>query len=230
MQWYDWLIVLGPLLFVLGMGVYVQRYTKANVANFLVAGRVCGRYVILVGDIAGALSFVTMLAYIEVKYKTGFALSFWSNFMLPLTVVMGLTGYCTYRFRETRAMSLGQFLEMRYSRPFRIFAAALRSISEMLTNMIMPALAARFFIYFLDLPRHFTVFGLQVSTFMLILVIALFMAIFIIWMGGTLAVVITDSLQGMILYPLMVIFVIFVLVKFSWSSEIIPVIDRKSVV
>ena len=48
-------------------------------------------------------------------------------------------------------MSLGQFLEMRYSRSRRIFALGLRSLSEMLANMILPAVAARFF-YYKDRP------------------------------------------------------------------------------
>lgn len=89
----------------------------------------------------------------ESQYKTGFALNFWNGFILPLSLLISLTGYCTYRFRETKAMSLGQFLEMRYNRPLRIFAASLRSISEMLANMIMPAVAARFSFISSTCPR-----------------------------------------------------------------------------
>ena len=223
----DWLIVVIPTFAIVSIGIYSRRYIK-GVADFLSAGRVAGRYVISVGDIANGLSIIGLVAYVEVHYKTGFALVFWNNILLPLSVVMSLFGYCHYRFRETKAMSLGQFLEMRYNRPFRIFAAALRSIAEMLANMIMPAIAARFFIYFLGLPHTVNIFGKwQISTFVIIVLICLTIAISLICFGGTLALLITDAIQGMILCPLMVVFVVFILCKFSWSEQMIPVMmDR----
>lgn len=222
----DWLIVVIPVTFVIGIGLYSRKYI-CGVADFLAAGRVCGRYVISVGDVANALSIIGLVAYVEIHYKTGFALVFWQMIIGPLGIVMGLFGYCTYRFRETKAMSLGQFLEMRYNRPFRIFAASLRSLSEMLANMIMPAVAARFFIYFLDLPHTFYIGNLAIPTFMVIVVISLVVAIGLICMGGTLTLVITDVIQGMFCFPLIVVFVVFILYKFSWSNEIIPVMmDR----
>ena len=159
MTWYDYLIVIIPLCFVYGMALYTRRYIR-GVVDFLSTGRLCGRYVMSVAGVASGLSIIGVVAYVEVHYKTGFALGFWNSILLPLSVIMGLTGFFNYRFRETKALSLGQFLEMRYSRKFRIFAAALRSISEMLANMIMPAVAARFFIYFLDLPEYFSFCGI----------------------------------------------------------------------
>ena len=106
---------------VLFFGWYVRRYIT-GVSDYTVAGRVCRRYVLSAGDMAAGLGLVTLIAYIEVHYKTGFALSFWQTLAIPLGIMLGLTGYCTYRFRETRAMSMGQFLEMRYSRKLRIFS------------------------------------------------------------------------------------------------------------
>ncbi|MBO5667841.1 MAG: hypothetical protein J6S43_01820, partial [Lentisphaeria bacterium] len=78
MSWFDWLIVLVPFAGVLGMGLYTRRYLK-DITTFLSAGRVCGRYVLSVGDIANALSIISLLAYVEIHYKTGFALSFWQT-------------------------------------------------------------------------------------------------------------------------------------------------------
>ena len=226
MAWYDWVIVIVPVIFVLGMGLYTRRYLR-DVTTYLSAGRVCGRYVISVGDIASGLSIIGLLGYVEVHYKTGFALAFWQSITLPIGVLLGLFGYCTYRFRETKAQSIGQFLEMRYSRSFRIFAAALRSISEMLANMIMPALAARFFIYFLGLPEHFIACGIMFSTFHVLMVVILVLAISIICFGGSLGIIVTDTIQGFICYPLLALFVGFILYKFSWNNEIVPVMmDR----
>ena len=146
MSWIDWLVLVLPVCVVMGMGFYSRKYIR-DVTDYLAAGRVCGRYVLSLGDVANALSIIGLVAYIESHYKTGFSVGFWGSVLAPLSIVLSLTGFCNYRFRETRAMSLGQFLEMRYSRKFRIFASGLRSIAEMLANMIMPAVAARFFIH-----------------------------------------------------------------------------------
>ena len=222
----DWLIILVPVAFVLFMGWYARRYV-VQVSDFLSAGRLCGRYLISIADIANGLSIIGLVAYVEVHYRTGFALTFWQNLTMPLGIVLSLTGFVTYRFRETKAMSFGQYIEMRYSRKLRIFASALRSASEVLANMIMPAIAGRFFIYYFGFPQHFTVFGLEIPTFNVLILLCLIMAIGIICMGGTLALVITDSIQGMFCYPIMAIFVGFVLYKFSWGSEIVPVLTDR---
>ena len=226
MSWFDWLILVLPVCLVMGMGFYTRRYVR-GVADFLSAGRLCGRYVICVGDVANALSIIGLLTYVEIHYKTGFALAFWSGALAPLWIAMSLMGYCHYRFRETRAMSLGQFLEMRYSRRFRIFASGLRSIAEMIANMIMPALAARFFIQFLGLPPAFSAFGVQVSTYVALMVVFLALAVTLVCCGGTLALVVTDTVQGMIMYPILLCFIVFLLRTFSVGGEIVPVMaDR----
>ena len=71
----DWLIVLIPVSFVLYMGFRSRKYIR-GVADFLSAGRICGRYVICVADVANALSIIGLVAFVEVHYKTGFALTF----------------------------------------------------------------------------------------------------------------------------------------------------------
>ena len=132
----DCLIIAIPLAFIFGMAFYSRRYVR-GVANYLAAGRVAGRYAIAVGDMQAGLSVITIVALVEVKYQTGYALGFWENIIAPVGIVVALTGYCVYRWRETRALSMGQFLEMRYNKSLRIVCATLRTLSEMLANGII---------------------------------------------------------------------------------------------
>ena len=138
MTWIDWVILIVPVTIVMWVAWRSRRYIR-DVSDFLAAGRVCGRYAISVADTANAISIISLAAFVEVHYKTGFALTFWGYFLMPLGIIVALTGYCVYRFRETKAMSLGQFLEMRYNRSLRIFAATLRSLSEMLAIYSLPS-------------------------------------------------------------------------------------------
>jgi len=224
----DWSIVIVFLIFIVWMGIYSMRYVR-SITDYLACGRVCGRYVISVADVANGLAVVVMIGAVEAGYKSGVMYGFWSSISLPLGMFMGLAGFVTYRFRQTKAMSFGQFIEMRYSRGLRIFASTLRAIADMLANMILPALAGRFFMYFLDLPASYNLFGFQISTFMTIMLVCLTLAISMILFGGSVTLVITDTIQGLFAYPILAVFVIFVLLKFSWSSEVLPVLsDRVS--
>ena len=56
-----------------------------------------------------------------------------------------------------------------------------------------------FFIYFFDLPHEITLMGVTIPTFVLVVVCVLTLSISIICMGGTLALVITDTIQGIIM-------------------------------
>jgi len=223
MNWYDWCIVLVPLAFVLYMGFYSGKYMK-GVVDFLAGGRVCGRYMLTASVEAQAMSVITIVAGIEVAYQTGYAMGLWGHILIPITMVLSLTGYAYYRFRETRSLSLGQFLEMRYNKVIRIYGASLRTFADILTNAIGPAITARFFIYFLDLPHRVSIFGWEVRTYQLVLLVILCFALFIIWCGGQLAVNVTDTIQSMICYPLLIIFTIYFLFQFSWSDQVAPVL------
>ena len=225
-HWIDWCIAIIPLIAILGLAVYSGRYIR-GVVDFLAAGRVAGRYVISVGDMASGLSVMLLVAMCEQKYQIGYGIDFWAKIIVPAGIIFSLTGYCTYRWRETKALSFGQFLEMRYNRPFRIFAAALRTASEMITNALSPAIAVNFFIYFLKLPQMFTICGVEITTFSFILVTLIVLAMICIWPGGRVSLLLTDTFQGLLAYPVFVIITGYVLLNLSWSSEIAPtMMDR----
>ena len=227
MQIVDWLIVIVPVVFIIIMAFYARRFAR-GVVDFLAAGRVAGRYVISVGDLSAGLSVITLVAGCEQNYQTGYGIAFWNNVLVPVGVVLALTGYCTYRWRETRCLSKGQFIELRYgSKFFRIVTAVVSTVSEMITNAIGPAIATNFFIYYLGLPHEIMICGINLPCYIIIVVMCLTLALLIIWPAGRISLLITDCLQGLLSYPIFVMIVGFIILKFSWDVDISPILwDR----
>ncbi|MGE9291762.1 MAG: sodium:solute symporter family transporter [Puniceicoccales bacterium] len=226
MHWVDWTITIVPIVIILFLAVYSRRYVR-GVVDFLAAGRVAGRYVLSAGDLTAGLSVITLVALVESKYQVGYALTFWEYLTIPVGIIMGLTGYCLYRFRETRSLSIGQFLEMRYNKPLRIVAASIRTLSEMVTNAIGPAVAANFFIYFLGLPHKVMIFGINLPTFGIVVALSLCLCMVVIWPGGRISLLISDAFQGLMCYPIFVVLAGYILLKFGWHDTIGPVMmDR----
>ena len=83
MEWYNWLIVVIPVAFVLGMALYARRYIR-DVVDYLSAGRVAGRFLLATGDLAAALGLITLVGNCEANYKTGFAVGYWQTFFIPI--------------------------------------------------------------------------------------------------------------------------------------------------
>ena len=228
MHWIDWLILIVPALVIAFIAIKTNKYTK-SVADFLTAGRVAGRYVVAVANGEAAMGLISLIALLEMYYNSCFALSFWGAIATPINLVLGLTGYCIYRFRETRAMTMGQFFQMRYSKSFRIFAAILQSISGVINYAIFPAVGARAFIYFCDLPLTIDFLGMEFPTFALLMALFLGLAVLIVTLGGQITIMVTDCVQGILSYPLYLIIVGYILYKFSWYDQMGPtLLDRPS--
>lgn len=227
MSWIDWMIVAVPVISIIGIAFYAKRFAR-SAADFLAAGRVAGRYVISVGDLMSWLSVIILIAGCEQNYQTGFGISFWNNVLTPISLVLALTGFCTYRWRQTRCLSKGQFIEMRYgSKFFRIFTAFISTFSEMITNALGPAIAANFFLYYLGLPHRIMICGINLPCYVIIVAMCLALAMLILWPAGRISLLITDSLQAVLSYPIFVMIVGFIILKLSWNVDVTPLLwDR----
>ena len=152
MAWLDWLIVAIPLVVILYIGYLSEKYIR-GVSDFLAAGRKAGRYLLTVSDGTAGMGLISVCAMFEQNYKCGYALGFWNNLVVLVGLVMTLTGFVTYRFRETRALTMAEFFQKRYNRGFRIFAGTLAFISGVINynSMIVAIAFSVIGYYFIDI-------------------------------------------------------------------------------
>ena len=216
----DWIIVFGTFGFFVFVVWFTKRYNR-SVADFLAAGRCGERYMLAVAEGMSGLGSITILAQFEYYYRTGFAITWWSMMLMPLPLFIALSGYVVYRFRETRALTLGEFLEKRYSRKFRIFAGYIIFLSGILNFGIFPAVGTRFFLYFCGLPETLSLMGYDVSTYTLLMGVLLLSALYFTFSGGQIGIMTTDFLQGLFINLVFIAILIWIICSFDWSDIIV---------
>ncbi len=217
LTWLDWSIVIVVLTFLLSFVIISKRYMR-SVADFLSAGRSAGRYLVSVGQYMAGLGSITIVANFEMNYIAGFAMTWWGFTMGVVVLILTVSGWVVYRFRQTRAMTMAQFFEIRYSRKFRIFSGILAFLSGLINFGIFPAVGARFFIYFCGLPQTIPLFGIDISTFALIMIVILALALFFVFSGGQIAVMITDFLQGTFVNIIFIIVIVYLMITIDFSK------------
>lgn len=222
----DWLLIVGLVSSVMMIGIKTRKYTQ-DVSDFLAGGRVAGRYVLAVAGYQAGMGLITVVAMWEMCYQAGFAVGFWGGIAAPINIIIALTGFVTYRFRETRAMTLAQFFEMRYSRNFRIFTGFLQAIAGIVNYGLFPAVGARFFIYYANLPFSIEIGGVTIPTYALVMAIFLGIAVLVSCVGGLVAIMVANAVQGVLCYPMYVTVVVAIMCQFSWWDHLVPVMANR---
>jgi len=215
----DWSIVVA-VLGVMMIGVFLSRQHMKSVADFLAAGRTAGRYAISIATGIAGLGAITHVGLLEMNYVAGFSMTWWGFTMSVVILVLTVSGWVIYRFRQSRALTLAQFFEARYSRNFRIFAGLIAFLSGLINFGIFPAVGARFFIYFCGLPAALPILGLMVPTYPLVMGILLLLALFFVFSGGQIAVIITDFAQGLFVNIVFIVIVLYLYTQVDWSQII----------
>lgn len=213
----DWVILFTPLLVVFALAVYSRRYLR-SVADFMSAGRVAGPYLLAVarGEMqAGAVVFV---ASFELISRSGFTLNWWGLIGIPVGLLVALSGFVVFRFRQTRALTLSQFFEQRYSRRLRVFTGMLGFVAGIVNFGIIPAVGARAMVYFLGLPAFMQIGGWQIDTYIVLMALFLGGALFMVLCGGLISMMVTDCLEGIMSQVFYIIIIAALLSLFSWRE------------
>jgi solute:Na+ symporter, SSS family len=221
----DWCIVLGLLVVIFTAAISTKKYTK-SIADFLAANRCAGRYLLCISQGMAGLGAISVVAFFEMYYKAGFTADWWMLMMTPLAMIIALSGWVIYRYRETRVMTMAQFFEVRYSRGVRVYAGILGWVAGIVNFGIFPAVGARFFIYFCGLPHYIVTIGVwKLKTdvdlvYAGVMFLLLSIALFFVFIGGQIAVMVTDFIQGIFTNIVFLIILCAIFWMFDWSTII----------
>ncbi|MBD3235237.1 MAG: sodium:solute symporter [Candidatus Eisenbacteria bacterium] len=213
----DWGIVALILATMVG-GVVLSRRGMRSVSDYLAAGRSAGRYLVSVSQGIAALGAITIVGLFEMNYVAGFAMTWWGFTMGVVILLITVSGWVIYRFRQTRSLTLAEFFERRYSRRFRIFAGLLAFVSGVINFGIFPAVGARFFLHFCGLPTEIAVAGFALPTFPLLMAILLGIALYFVFAGGQVAIIMTDFLQGIFANVAFLLIIGYLMLEVDWSQ------------
>lgn len=215
----DWAIMLIAVVALRCFSMTTRKYMK-GVADFLSANRAAGRYLLTIAGQMGSFGAISFIAVFQMHFSAGFPPLWWQIMYIPSGVIVLLTGWVYYRFRETRAMTMAQFFEMRYNRRFRIFAGILCWASGILNFGIFPAVTARFFICFCGLEPYYHLLGVSIATFPVLMAVNLALTLMFVNMGGQVSVMVTECVQGIFSCFAFIIIVVVVLVKLHWGQMV----------
>jgi SSS family solute:Na+ symporter len=210
----DWAIVLFVFAVIMGMAWRTRGYSRTT-ADFLAANRCAGRYLLSVSEGMAGLGAISIIGIWQMAYKIGFAPNWWGKVGAPLGLLMMISGWVLYRYRESRVLTLAQLFEVRYSRRFRIFGAVICYISGLLNYGIFPAVGAAFFVHYGGLPATCSVGGFEFSTTVSIVILLVSAALLVALFSGQIAVIITDFVQSMFVIIVMLVITGLVLIKYS---------------
>ncbi len=213
----DWAILAG-VVGTMVAGVLVSRKYMRSVADFLVAGRTAGRYLISVSQGMAALGAISIVGFLEQNYVAGFALTWWGFTTAVVVLIITVSGFVIYRFRQTRSLTLAEFFERRYSCNFRVFVGIIAFLSGIINFGIFPAVGARFFINFIGLPPSVGFLGQQIPTFPLTIIVLLSIALFFVFSGGQVAVIIADFVQGTFVNLTFLVITVYLVLTVDWSQ------------
>jgi solute:Na+ symporter, SSS family len=217
MSFLDWTILLAMYVGIVFTVVVTRRYMH-GVSDYLAARRSAGRYLLTISSGIAGLGAITVVANLEMGYQAGFAMAWWGLTMALFQVVVTVSGWVNYRFRRTRALTLAEFFERRYSRRYRIFAGSVAFLAGLINFGIFPSVGARFFIYFLGLPDVWVLGGLSLPVFPTLMALLLITAVYFVFAGGQVAVMITDFIQGAFANLVFLILAVFLLLKVGWGD------------
>lgn len=212
----DWILVGLMIAMIVAIMEATRRYSR-DVADFVAGGRAARRYLLTTSAGVDQYAAGRVISQFEMVMVAGFCILWWGFFNSVVYWMIGILGWVTYRFRQTRAMTLPQFLEMRYTRRFRLFMGFLGFAAGMLAAGVYPQIGAKFFIYYCGLPETLRVAGCDVSVSATITAALMLFALYTL-ISGQVGQMLTDFVEGFVSQICFVVILVFLFWKIPWSQ------------
>lgn len=223
----DWIIALIPIVICAGIAFYARRFVR-SVADFMAGGRHAGRFLVCSAKSEMGAGPVVLIWVYEAFNQGGYGVGWWGVLMVPIGLIVAISGFVLYRYRQTRALTLAQFFEIRYGRKFRLFTGVLAFLAGMLAFGINPVIAARFMVTMLDLPQSIAITSsFNVSTYLLLMGIFIAICATMTMLGGQITSLVTDGVSGMFSQVFYIVVALTLLLSFfSWSEASTVLLNR----
>jgi len=221
----DWFFIVLTFLGLSWVAFYTRKHMR-GVADYLSGGRLAGRYLLAVAKGEQGVGAVVFVAMFEAIAKSGFVLTWWGWLSVPVTFLVAISGWVIYRFRETRALTLGQFFEIRYSKKFRLFTGILGFLAGLLNFGVIPVVGARFLSFFLGLPQTLAIAGWHIPTYIPLMALLITISVVLTLSGGLITLMVTNCIEGMLSQVLFLVIIIALMCMFSWTEMSHVLVNR----
>ncbi len=186
MELIDLIIIIFYLASILALGVLSTRKTKMSSVNYFLAGRSLNWVIIGAALFASNISTIHLVGLAASGFEDGLV---WGNFEWMASIVLILLGliFAPFYFKS-KISTLPEFLEKRYSSQSRSFLAFMAILGALFVHIGMSLYAGAIVFE--------SFFGINVN--ISILLISIITATYTIF-GGLKAVVITETVQAVVL-------------------------------
>ncbi len=207
-SWIDGSIVGLYLLITMAVGLSVRKYV-GKVEHFLVAGREMDVYLGIASLAATEFGIVTCMSSAELGYKHGFAgASVGITYALAMFLV-GYTGFCVKKLRESGVVTIAELFEKRFGSRIRWWSGLVIVVGGLLNMGTFLRQGGDFLT---------TVCGLDVGNLEIIMTVLLVgVAVYTI-VGGMLSVLVTDYLQFITMSIGLLAVTFLMLADIPWTS------------
>ncbi len=196
------------LLVTMAAGVWLRKRVR-RVEDFLVAGREMNLHLGIASLAATEFGVITCMYAAQGGFTQGFAGALPGICQAVAMLVIGSTGFCVNRLRESGAMTLPELFEQRFGKFARWLSGVVIVCGGLLNMGVFLKIGGQFLCL---------VTGLDLNQLVLIMTLLLVMVAVYTILGGMLSVLVTDFLQFVVMSAGLLVVTIMILTQIGWDK------------